>query len=199
MDRAEYQRKYQEENKEKLQAYGKEYRKKNAERLRQYEASRKMRHLTPEYRATAAAGMRRRRAENPEKTREMSRRYHQQNRDQVLPKMRKRAKHRYDTPAFRLRRYKEGAAKRGIEWRLEDKAAMAMFTMNCGYCKSSPDPINGIDRIDNARGCVTDNVLTCCSWCNWAKKTGDATKFREYLLRVATNLQPLVQSQNKNE
>lgn len=190
MNRQEYQKQYYERNKERL---------KEAERARRAaipleerkkaEAERyHKRKSTEQYKKTHREAARRRYHQNPEKHRNRSRDYHEEHRETIIAKMRKRSRLRYESGEYRLKRYKDGAEKRGLDWRLDDEEAKKMFQEECAYCKSPPDPINGIDRIDNDLGYVFGNVTTCCGWCNWAKKTGNANDFRAYLLRVATNL-----------
>ena len=41
--------------------------------------------------------------------------------------------------------------------------------------------VNGIDRIDSLKGYTIDNVLTCCSKCNYAKRGMSYNEFLEYL------------------
>lgn len=61
------------------------------------------------------------------------------------------------------------AKRRGLEWSLPEMLALDLVTDNCFYCGANPDPTNGIDRVDNARGYVEDNVVTSCRPCNVAK------------------------------
>lgn len=87
----------------------------------------------------------------------------------------------------RLYLYKKGAQKRGLEWSLTEEQTFKLFKGNCSYCGrepyqsvkryaygkhgtvSSSTLYNGIDRIDNDRGYVQDNVQSCCGECNFAK------------------------------
>lgn len=39
----------------------------------------------------------------------------------------------------------------------------------CSYCGSYPNPINGIDRVDNSVGYESDNCVSCCPSCNRMK------------------------------
>lgn len=47
-----------------------------------------------------------------------------------------------------------------------------IITQNCYICGKQPtqNHINGIDRVDNNIGYVTDNCKPCCSTCNYIKK-----------------------------
>jgi len=43
---------------------------------------------------------------------------------------------------------------------------------------------NGLDRIDNKNGYVKDNVVSCCTICNYAKHTLSYEEFMSYLERL---------------
>lgn len=97
---------------------------------------------------------------------------------------------------------KYSAQKRGYEWHLSNEEVREITKRNCFYCGIGPEQIcghkkesfpngiytyNGIDRIDNARGYIIDNVVACCRWCNYAKKTRTISEFREWVIRVYEN------------
>jgi hypothetical protein len=50
---------------------------------------------------------------------------------------------------------------------------------NCTYCgrTCSNTHTNGIDRVDNTRGYILDNCVSCCSSCNIAKRTTNEKEF----------------------
>ena len=45
---------------------------------------------------------------------------------------------------------------------------------------------NGIDRVDNKIGYTLKNCVTCCKYCNNAKKDNDVDEFKEWLEYVKT-------------
>lgn len=61
------------------------------------------------------------------------------------------------------------AKRRGLEWTLPEGLALDLVTDNCFYCGAAPKPTNGIDRVDNSKGYVENNVVTSCRSCNVAK------------------------------
>jgi 5-methylcytosine-specific restriction endonuclease McrA len=77
--------------------------------------------------------------------------------------------------------YKCNARKRGIEFTLSKDEFMTLILSNCYYCNKEPSQkqlnkfnngdiiYNGIDRTDNTKGYVEENVRTCCFQCNHAK------------------------------
>ena len=95
--------------------------------------------------------------------------------------------------------YKYHAKRRKLSWNLTIDGAVKILKSNCYYCgllpdktynsiknrmkkekqnsKMSQEHINngeifysGIDRIDNNIGYESDNVVPCCTWCNFAKR-----------------------------
>lgn len=77
--------------------------------------------------------------------------------------------------------YQRDAKKRKLIWRLSGKQFDHLVMGRCYYCHRLPNTTrkarrhngdftyNGIDRLNNARGYTTTNVVTCCPTCNRAK------------------------------
>lgn len=96
-----------------------------------------------------------------------------------------------------------GAAKgRGLEWGLSREQFDEMVGGACFYCGQPPSLIkkvsrnghilrNGLDRVDNAIGYTTDNVVTCCHVCNHAKHTMSSDDFVAWIKRAAAHLHSL--------
>jgi hypothetical protein len=97
-------------------------------------------------------------------------------------------------------KYRRAAIKRGYEWRLTYVEFLRIVVQDCHYCGEPPaqehvvragrtdgQPFiyNGIDRVDNARGYETGNVVPCCGVCNTAKLDRDKGEFIEWARRVA--------------
>jgi hypothetical protein len=92
---------------------------------------------------------------------------------------------------------KHSAKSRGLEWSLSEEQVKSLITKPCYYCDSKPVshnsvmskrlngnfPHNGIDRVDNSRGYSSDNVVSCCSDCNYMKRTLSRDKFKNKLLK----------------
>jgi hypothetical protein len=95
-----------------------------------------------------------------------------------------------------LYHYKFRAKKKGLEFSLTDSEFKTLTSALCYYCGSEPAQIqrkhattspyvyNGIDRVDNAKGYVTDNVRTCCGPCNWAKHQQSEAEFLAWIQRL---------------
>lgn len=58
----------------------------------------------------------------------------------------------------------------------------------CFYCTAVPKPIHGIDRVDNTKGYVPGNVVTCCKRCNIAKNDQSMDDFTMWAIRLGSNL-----------
>lgn len=68
----------------------------------------------------------------------------------------------------RYLKYIDGAGIRGYSFELSEEEFNEITNQACFYCGSF-DKYNGIDRVDNSKGYITDNVVPCCRNCNTAK------------------------------
>jgi hypothetical protein len=101
--------------------------------------------------------------------------------------------------------YKFGAKRRGREWDLSTEEVEALFKGNCHYCGRPPMQArrhpaenggyvyNGIDRVDNTKGYVVGNVVSCCSKCNRAKTDMTFDEFIEWIERVHSCVSRMVE------
>jgi transposase len=89
--------------------------------------------------------------------------------------------------------YKQGAAKRSLDFHLTREAFESLINRSCYYCGSSPalrkvngsDLIcNGIDREDNNKGYYIGNCLPCCKICNIMKSTLSRDEFIEHCRKI---------------
>ncbi len=98
-----------------------------------------------------------------------------------------------------VHRYASAAIKRGLEFSLTRDECIKLFSSSCYYCvveaKKPYLPAgckmngtlmyNGIDRVDNSGGYTTDNCVSCCSKCNYAKGRLTIEDFLNVCVRVA--------------
>ena len=94
------------------------------------------------------------------------------------------------------RRYKEKALKRKIQFDLTMEEFEEITHKKCHYCGIEPYRehkiknktgiylYNGIDRVDNTKGYIRNNVVPCCKYCNQAKSDLTTEKFRKLILRI---------------
>lgn len=105
-------------------------------------------------------------------------------------------------PALRklIDSYRNSAKRRGYNFPLTVEEADKLFQQNCFYCGRKPHRIftenkgkytynyNGIDRIDNSKDYLVDNIQTCCKDCNYAKNEMKHADFVDWVKRVYINL-----------
>lgn len=98
-----------------------------------------------------------------------------------------------------FRRYKDGDLTFEIFLNLSQR--------NCYYCNSKPSNLyncakdsknssqfqkdngnfiyNGLDRIDNNLPHNINNVVTCCKYCNYAKRERSTKEFKEWIINLS--------------
>jgi hypothetical protein len=94
----------------------------------------------------------------------------------------------------RYYQYKGSAKKRNLEWLVTKEEFVSLITQPCHYCKEpwSLDRRgllhNGLDRINNSLGYISENIVPCCSTCNFAKHNMSLQDFKTWLLKIVENL-----------
>lgn len=94
--------------------------------------------------------------------------------------------------------YKQSALNRNYPFNLSQTKFLNLIFKNCYYCDGIPTKryekfvaitffANGIDRLDNTKGYVLNNCVTCCKICNKAKSTLDEQEFKEWIIKVYRN------------
>lgn len=91
---------------------------------------------------------------------------------------------------------RQGARRRGYAWNLTREQVYLLTQRNCFYCGAKPNQIkrrpkcngeyvySGLDRMDNDRGYIIDNVVPCCGDCNRAKRIMTIGEFQAWICRV---------------
>lgn len=110
--------------------------------------------------------------------------------DKVKPDPQVRTKnHLYHT-------YKKRAKRHNLDFELAMEEFVTLTSGNCFYCGIEPKqvilykkvrkiyPYNGIDRVDNSKGYVMGNVVSCCRTCNLAKSNLTMEDFISWGLRL---------------
>lgn len=97
---------------------------------------------------------------------------------------------------FRL--YRKRSANTNKEFNLTFEKFMELTSQNCFYCGCKPSNIvknnvgfykyNGLDRIDNNKGYIENNVVPCCKYCNSGKNDKTIEDFTTWVDRLYTNL-----------
>jgi 5-methylcytosine-specific restriction endonuclease McrA len=88
------------------------------------------------------------------------------------------------------RSYRASAGQRGYVFEITREDFKALASLPCHYCGVPPSNIKstaagdyvyqGLDRVDNNRGYVLDNLVPCCTKCNLSKGTRTLERFLEY-------------------
>lgn len=101
------------------------------------------------------------------------------------------------------RTYSKNAKRRGLDFEIGMEEFRRLTSLNCFYCGTPPNRTvslgkdkkhngeyvyNGLDRIDNEIGYIIENIVPCCSKCNYAKRDMSYTKFKEWIMDVSDNL-----------
>jgi hypothetical protein len=113
--------------------------------------------------------------------------------------------------------YISQAKKRKIECTLTYDEIIKLLRGNCFYCNNPPSNIynarlrnrinkknkvqyavnnseeysifyNGIDRVDNSKGYIQENVVSCCTQCNTAKLNNNLDDFKNWIIKVYDKL-----------
>jgi hypothetical protein len=95
-------------------------------------------------------------------------------------------------------RYKKQAKDRGLIFDIPMGLFVQLIAQKCWYCGIEPArffreatagkilPYNGIDRFDNKKGYLSENVVTCCATCNWGKNAMSGEEFLAWVNRLIT-------------
>jgi hypothetical protein len=92
--------------------------------------------------------------------------------------------------------YRISARRRNLPFEVSIERFVELIDGDCSYCGCVASQIkfekgyngyyiyNGIDRIDNTKGYVNDNVTTCCGKCNRMKWQMTMEEFEEHIIQV---------------
>lgn len=92
--------------------------------------------------------------------------------------------------------YKLFAGYRKKQFKISFKTFKKFIKQNCYYCGSRPIKLvyskhnltkylfNGLDRVNNDKGYLLNNIVTCCKICNRAKYTMTQIDFLDWIKRI---------------
>jgi len=109
--------------------------------------------------------------------------YYQRNKKTI----RKRLNEHYWTINGQFHTYKKRAKKGNIEFALTESDCIKYYQANCTYCGSKIKGL-GIDRVINSRGYTLDNIVPCCSRCNYMKHTMSKNEFFNHIIAIVKHL-----------
>ena len=82
-----------------------------------------------------------------------------------------------------FKKYKRCARKRGLDFDISEKDFYSFKDSSCHYCGSKLNQIR-LDRVDNNAGYNIDNVVSCCTLCNFFKHTLGKKEFLEHVDKI---------------
>ena len=88
-----------------------------------------------------------------------------------------------NTPRGRLKSYKDNAKKGGHVWALSDEEFLSFWEKPCHYCGGGIKTI-GLDRVENSKGYILENVVPCCSVCNRMKSDCVISTFLSHIKAI---------------
>jgi len=106
-----------------------------------------------------------------------------------------------------LRTYKSNAKLHGREFSLTENEFRQIIEQPCFYCGKLPFRdrgdcgirghfrYNGIDRVDNSIGYISENCVPCCQHCNQSKLNYSLDEFRDWVKSV---YKCFIQGENKD-
>ena len=83
-------------------------------------------------------------------------------------------------------RYKASAKEKNKEFSLTIDDFKELWQSKCYYCGGKVDTVR-IDRINNFIGYHADNVVACCSECNYMKRTQSVEEFIKKCKKIVNN------------
>ena len=95
-------------------------------------------------------------------------------------------------------KYKRDSVRRDIEFGISLPYFSGVISRSCHYCDCPPSSVfkngkksrsyellyNGIDRIDNERGYLKRNCVSCCKRCNFAKSKLTKEEFLDMVKEI---------------
>ncbi len=93
----------------------------------------------------------------------------------------------YWTLNGQLKCYLKSARYRNLEFLLKKEEYSKFFNTNCFYCNKEYRGL-GIDRVDNNKGYITGNCVSCCKDCNTMKMRLTLEQFKNQIINIYNNL-----------
>jgi hypothetical protein len=81
--------------------------------------------------------------------------------------------------------YIRGAIKKNLQFNLSIEQFNTLVNSHCHYCDEYDETrVIGIDRVDSNRGYHIDNVVPCCSTCNFMKSDLEKDNFLNHICKI---------------
>jgi len=93
---------------------------------------------------------------------------------------------RYKSKQYHYSIYKTHAHERNLCFELSMDEYLNIISKNCNYCNGINEVgFNGVDRKNNTIGYTIENSVSCCSICNFMKKTTHSDIFIKRAIHIA--------------
>jgi len=89
----------------------------------------------------------------------------------------------YSTVHGRFIQYRNTAKYRSIPFEITEEQFATFWQKLCYYCGSDVKTV-GLDRIDNSKGYVEDNIVSCCETCNSMKLHSSQQAFYDQIAKI---------------
>lgn len=109
--------------------------------------------------------------------------YYLKNKESCLLQSRKWGEDNFLKSKYNI--YKNGALRRNIDWNLTKEEFESYENIPCYYCNEIVRI--GLDRLDNEKGYVISNCVSCCGVCNRMKMNLDVNVFLNKIKQIYKN------------
>jgi len=86
------------------------------------------------------------------------------------------------TSKGKYKEYRDNAKRRGFIFNITLDEFTKLLNEPCYYCGEKSD---GLDRLDSLIGYLIDNIVPCCSMCNFMKQTYTEEEFVNQCMKIA--------------
>lgn len=134
------------------------------------------------------------RSKNKDRSHKYSTEYYKRHKDKILSKAKikrldnleaarlySREKNKDKKGRYRI--YRTGARTRKIDFNLSFDYFLTFWNKPCHYCGSKINGI-GLDRINNKKGYIVNNVVPCCIVCNKMKSIKTIKEFIKHCKKI---------------
>lgn len=85
----------------------------------------------------------------------------------------------------KIQNVQKGAIERNLNFDLTQEQFNEIISYKCIYCANTNFDFNNLDRVDSTKGYEINNVVPCCSRCNFMKNNYELDIFIDTVKRVA--------------
>jgi len=91
-----------------------------------------------------------------------------------------------DTPNYAYTQYKASSKTRKLLFDITFEDFLTFWRIPCYYCNDSIETI-GLDRIDSSKGYIINNIVSCCTKCNYMKRDLNKEDFINHCNKIIGN------------